>query len=63
MTRTMFGEEAKEVDSFDVLHIGQSEVASAVNTLDGYKYVLVFEGDLSGFVWLVPAKGILRPKG
>lgn len=56
LARMMFGEEAGEVEHFEFLHIGESEVASAVYTLDGYKYDLVIEDDISGFVWLAAGK-------
>lgn len=45
---------------FDFVHIGESNVASAVNTHDGYKHVLVLEDDLSGFACLAPAKAARR---
>ena len=41
---------------FDFLYLGESEVAEGVDLRDGFVYVLVLMDDLSGYVWLRPAK-------
>ena len=45
-----------EVVHFDFFYLGDSEVERGSDELDGYAYVLVLLEDVSGYIWLAPAK-------
>ena len=49
LEQTVHGKEVGSVVHFDFLHLGRSEVAEAVDSRDGYAYVLVIMEDLSGY--------------
>lgn len=50
------GTTESEVVHFDFLCLGKSEVSRRSHELDGYAYVLVLLQDVSGYIWLAPAK-------
>ena len=56
LSDTVHGTQVNAVVHFDVLYPGESEVAEGVDLRDGFVYVLVLMDDLSGYVWLRPAK-------
>ena len=56
LSDTVHGKQVGEVIHFDFLHLGDSNVADGVDTRDGFRYVLVIVEDVSGYVWLRPAR-------
>ena len=49
LEQTVHDKEVGSVVRFDFLHLGRSEVPEAVDSRDGYAYVLVIMEDLSGY--------------
>lgn len=53
---TMHSKHDGDAVHFDSFHVGETEVAGGVDTLDSFNYLLVILEDISGHVWLLPAR-------